>query len=177
VDETRALARSAAAPGVESRVADATALPFSDGSFDVVFGDHVLGHIPDAGRAVSECLRVLRKGGIAVFNGGNALRPDGWPLHHALSKKTYYKRSFFPYQLVGLFTGRGGTLLRSYGTLVFLDRGWRLLLPRKPKTDSGARTPAPPGLRKGLKRKIKAVLDRALPVWLKVEYGIVVTKA
>lgn len=47
----------------ELLVADAEALPFADGQFDVVYSWGVLHHTPDTARAVSEALRVLRPGG------------------------------------------------------------------------------------------------------------------
>ncbi len=43
--------------------ADAEALPFASGSFDVVTCAHALNFFPDAGRALSEMVRVLRPGG------------------------------------------------------------------------------------------------------------------
>jgi hypothetical protein len=46
---------------------DATSLPFADGSYDVVIANHVLEHIPDYARALSEFFRVLRPGGFAVL--------------------------------------------------------------------------------------------------------------
>ena len=45
------------------RVADAEALPFDDGSFDVVYSWGVLHHTPDTARALAEAWRVLRPGG------------------------------------------------------------------------------------------------------------------
>jgi len=54
---------------VDTRVADAEALPFPDQSFDVVFGHAVLHHLPDLGRAFGEFHRVLRPGGTLVFAG------------------------------------------------------------------------------------------------------------
>jgi SAM-dependent methyltransferase len=42
----------------------AEALPFEDGSFDLVYSSHVLEHIPDKEKALKEIYRVLKKGGI-----------------------------------------------------------------------------------------------------------------
>lgn len=47
--------------------ADITALPFEDASFDVIFCNHVLEHIPDDTKAMQELFRVLRKGGWGIF--------------------------------------------------------------------------------------------------------------
>jgi SAM-dependent methyltransferase len=54
---------------VEARTADAEALPFEDGSFDLVFGHAVLHHLPDLDQAWREIHRVLAPGGVAVFAG------------------------------------------------------------------------------------------------------------
>jgi ubiquinone/menaquinone biosynthesis C-methylase UbiE len=54
---------------VETEVADAEALPFADGSFDLVFGHAVLHHLPDLAQAFREFHRVLRPGGTLVFAG------------------------------------------------------------------------------------------------------------
>jgi SAM-dependent methyltransferase len=47
------------------RAADAEALPFDDGSFDLVYSWGVLHHTPDTARAVAEVRRVLAPGGEA----------------------------------------------------------------------------------------------------------------
>ena len=56
--------------------ADIAALPFRDGTFDVVLAVHMLYHVPDRHAAVRELRRVLAPGGvcIAVTNGGRHLR-------------------------------------------------------------------------------------------------------
>jgi SAM-dependent methyltransferase len=46
---------------------DVTDLPYSEGSFDVVVCSHVLEHVPDDRRAMSELRRVLRPGGYAIL--------------------------------------------------------------------------------------------------------------
>lgn len=42
-------------------------LPFEDNSFDVVFCNHVLEHIPDDTKAMQELYRVLKPGGMGIF--------------------------------------------------------------------------------------------------------------
>ncbi len=54
-------------PGLADVAADLTALPFADDSFDVAIVSHVLEHIPDDGRALSELRRVLAGGGVLVM--------------------------------------------------------------------------------------------------------------
>lgn len=46
---------------------DLTALPFADGSYDLVYASHVLEHIRDDAAALREIRRVLRPGGLAVL--------------------------------------------------------------------------------------------------------------
>lgn len=47
--------------------ADICDLPFEDNSFDVVFCNHVLEHIPDDTKAMQELYRVLKPGGMGIF--------------------------------------------------------------------------------------------------------------
>lgn len=42
-------------------------LPFQDNSFDVVFCNHVLEHIEDDSKAMSELFRVMKPGGLGIF--------------------------------------------------------------------------------------------------------------
>ena len=53
--------------GLESdlMVHDSESLPFEDGSFDLVYSWGVLHHTPDTQKAINECYRVLKKGGVA----------------------------------------------------------------------------------------------------------------
>lgn len=46
---------------------DATSLPFGSGRFDAVLVVLMLGEVPDRRRCLTECRRVLRPGGVAVF--------------------------------------------------------------------------------------------------------------
>lgn len=74
-------------------VADAQAVPFEDGAFDVVIANHMLYHVADVDACLSEVRRVLRKGGrfYAATNGKDHMRelhdfirgfePDFFPGH------------------------------------------------------------------------------------------------
>lgn len=76
VTEALERCRSLRAWAVEGRDANATSLPFADGSFDIVVAMHMLYHVPDQAVAIAEMHRVLRPGGtLAVTtNGAGNLR-------------------------------------------------------------------------------------------------------
>ncbi|WP_095069266.1 class I SAM-dependent methyltransferase [Tenacibaculum jejuense] len=56
---------------LESPIADVKAdicdLPFEDESFDIIFCNHVLEHIPDDTKAMQELYRILKPGGYGIF--------------------------------------------------------------------------------------------------------------
>ncbi|MBB1139625.1 class I SAM-dependent methyltransferase [Myroides sp. WP-1] len=56
---------------LESPLADVKAdicnLPFSDNSFDIILCNHVLEHIPDDTKAMQELYRILKPGGMGIF--------------------------------------------------------------------------------------------------------------
>jgi SAM-dependent methyltransferase len=88
VEQATARARQAG-PGwtVRGQTADASALPFADGSFDVVVACHMLYHLPHPALGVAEIARVLADDGAALIatNGLEnlaelyALRAQVWP--------------------------------------------------------------------------------------------------
>lgn len=47
--------------------ADICELPFADNSFDIILCNHVLEHIPDDKKAMSELFRVMKSGGWGIF--------------------------------------------------------------------------------------------------------------
>jgi ubiquinone/menaquinone biosynthesis C-methylase UbiE len=61
---------------VETEACDAAALPFADGSFDLVLGHAVLHHLPDLAQAFAEFARVLAPGGMLFFAGEPSRRGD-----------------------------------------------------------------------------------------------------
>ena len=67
-----AAARGTSRP-VEWRVADALQLPFADASFDAVVCQFGAMFFPDKARAFGEARRVLRPGGVLLFNAWDAL--------------------------------------------------------------------------------------------------------
>jgi ubiquinone/menaquinone biosynthesis C-methylase UbiE len=68
VDLSGAMAAfSAKRKGLETAQASASALPFADGSFDVVYSFKVLPHVRAVEEAVGEVARVLRPGGRAFL--------------------------------------------------------------------------------------------------------------
>jgi SAM-dependent methyltransferase len=72
------LERSAAKLGLNVRTVacDAAALPFEDGSFNLVIGHAVLHHLPDVEHSFGEFARVLRPGGTLFFAGEPSLHGD-----------------------------------------------------------------------------------------------------
>ncbi len=57
-------------------IIDAQSIPFSDNHFDAVIANHMLYHIPDRAKALSEIRRVLKEGGhfYAATNGQDHMR-------------------------------------------------------------------------------------------------------
>lgn len=53
-------------PANADHIVDLTDIHFPDNHFDLILCSHVLGHIPDEAKAISEMYRVLKKGGTAL---------------------------------------------------------------------------------------------------------------
>src|SRR5262245_9662977 len=62
------LASGALCPSVEFREADAEDLPLPDGSFDAVVSNFGIGHFPGPERALTEFVRVARRGGAVAVS-------------------------------------------------------------------------------------------------------------
>ncbi len=73
---------------VEWRQADAMALPFDDESFDVVVCQFGVMFFPDKAKAFGETRRVLRPGGVFIFNAWDRIEENEFPqvINGALAK-------------------------------------------------------------------------------------------
>lgn len=62
------------------RVVDAQEIPFQDGAFDAVTANHMLYHVPDRDRAISEIARVLKPDGVfyVATNGEEMHKEMAW---------------------------------------------------------------------------------------------------
>ncbi|RSZ61337.1 class I SAM-dependent methyltransferase [Corynebacterium hylobatis] len=115
----QAAQRSLAGLPIETRQADATALPFADESFDTVLSFLMLHHVVEWEQAVAEVARVLRPGGLFVGYDLLSSRVANW-LHrvdgspHRLFEAAAFESAL---QQVGLEplrlrSTRGGLVLR-----------------------------------------------------------------
>lgn len=120
-------------PDSEFHIADATALPFPDNSFDVVAFSSVLHHIPDYGKAIREAYRVLRPGGQVFAYDPNLLHPAmaliRWPKSPLYNPKgvSPNERPLLPSRLARAFTQQGFTELRQRSQA---DIPYRYVAPR-----------------------------------------------
>lgn len=111
--------------------ADITDIPFSNNNFDLIICSHVLEHIPDDKRAMSELFRVMDNNGIGIFQ---------VPLDNGL-EKTYEDFSitdpkereveFGQFDHVRVYGRDYPNRLRSVGFKVFADDFISSVSPRK----------------------------------------------
>lgn len=110
-----------AGPPFLVRIGADEALPFRDGAFDLVVGQHVVEHLPDVGAALREWKRLLKPRGRLALATPNARYPD--PAHFADAD---HVRVFTPREL-GDAIGRAGFELAACQTIFpFLSRHRRL---------------------------------------------------
>ncbi len=62
-------------PRLHYRVCDVMELPFESESFDVICSNELIEHLPDVETALTEMMRVVRKGGRIVISGPNLCSP------------------------------------------------------------------------------------------------------
>lgn len=83
------------APGLTFRVADAEALPFDDGSFDLVHSKDSLHHMEHPERALAEYRRVLRPAGTALIVEANRYNPSLYLQMTLLRGHQHFRRDHF----------------------------------------------------------------------------------
>lgn len=104
-------------PGGRYVVLDACHLPFSDETFDAVIFLDVLEHVPDPGKMITECIRVLRAGGrlhafIPLEGQSRTLyswlrTSKKWPIHRWKRDHVGHIQQFSDFDLLRLF-GQAG---------------------------------------------------------------------
>jgi ubiquinone/menaquinone biosynthesis C-methylase UbiE len=89
-------------PNVTVAKEDAFALSFPEGTFDVVFCDAVIQHIPQYQNAIKEMIRVLKPGGTLIVSAVNS-----WNIPHTLYKRgTALRGKEYAYGHERSFSGR-----------------------------------------------------------------------
>lgn len=83
--------------------ADITHLPFTDQTFDVVFCNHVLEHIPDDAKAMSELFRVMKNGGWGIFQVPQNLNLEQTYEDFTITNPTERTRHFGQYDHVRVY--------------------------------------------------------------------------
>jgi len=133
LDEARALARELDIENVTFREGNIFNLPFEDGSFDVVFSQTVLYHVPNTEKALAEIKRVLRPGGLValrdVLSASNIVWPEDPLIREAFDMFYLGAQRFGGNPDVGR---RLGTLLHAAGFKdVFFTLGF--MQPERPE--------------------------------------------
>ncbi len=104
---------------LESPIADVKAdicdLPFKDNSFDVVFCNHVLEHIPDDKKAMQELFRVMKKGGFGIFQIPQNLSKEKTFEDNTITDKKERTKIFGQYDHVRVYGKDYFNKLRSIG--------------------------------------------------------------
>ncbi len=98
--------------------ADICNLPFEDDSFDVIFCNHVLEHIPDDTKAMQELYRILRPGGWGVFQIPQDLKRETTFEDDTITDKKERAKIFGQYDHVRIYGRDYFDKLRSIGFTV-----------------------------------------------------------
>ena len=92
--------------------AEAMELPFDDGVFDVVVATAVIEHVPDAGKMLGECHRVLTEDGLCIVT-----TPDPFFEHIATKighlEDEQHNETFNLSKLKSLFEAQGFTVVKA----------------------------------------------------------------
>jgi len=95
--------------------ADICNLPFKDNEFDMILCNHVLEHIPDDTKAMQELYRVLKVGGMGVFQIPQDVNRDKTFEDHSITDKKERAKIFGQYDHVRIYGLDYFDKLRSIG--------------------------------------------------------------
>lgn len=95
--------------------ADICNLPFDDNDFDVILCNHVLEHIPDQEKALSELFRVLKPGGWGIFQVPQDLKRDKTFEDPSITDKKERQKVFGQYDHVRVYGRDYFDILRKAG--------------------------------------------------------------
>lgn len=98
--------------------ADICKLPFKDNSYDVIFCNHVLEHIPDDTKAMQELYRVLKPGGWGIFQIPQELERETTFEDNSITDKKERAKIFGQYDHVRIYGRDYFNKLRSIGFTV-----------------------------------------------------------
>lgn len=111
VREAAARAKASGFGDVAGRECDVQSLPFADGTFDVLVANHMLYHVPDPKRGVTELARVMRPDGVllAATNGYGHMREVNEAIAEVFGNMVDTREGL--YEVFGIDTGEA--LLRT----------------------------------------------------------------
>lgn len=109
--------------------ADICNLPFEDNTFDVIFCNHVLEHIPDDTRAMQELYRILKPGGMGIFQIPQDLSRAKTFEDNSITDKKERARIFGQYDHVRIYGRDYFDKLRSIGFKVVEEDYTRKIAP------------------------------------------------
>ncbi|MCB4809530.1 methyltransferase domain-containing protein [Tamlana sp. 62-3] len=98
--------------------ADICDLPFKDNSYDIIFCNHVLEHIPDDTKAMQELFRVMKPGGWGIFQIPQDLNREVTFEDDSITDKAERAKIFGQYDHVRVYGKDYFDKLRSIGFIV-----------------------------------------------------------
>lgn len=98
--------------------ADICNLPFEDNSYDIILCNHVLEHIPDDSKAMQELYRVLKPGGMGIFQIPQDLTRDITFSDDTITDQKERSKIFGQYDHVRIYGRDYFDKLRSFGFTV-----------------------------------------------------------